>query len=170
MRNDTCIICGQKFEPREGKLYCSENCKQKAYNDRKKESNPEEETDLKCQSMEVKKNILYTFYLEEFELVKKRAKEKEIRDPFNFLDFDQYCYFRRLINTQGKVNIDFIVNAISKYSSVPLDYHHGDVIRDEFEKFQRTIHSGQIEIIEKIPEHLNDNISVQSQEKVTENP
>jgi len=35
MKNDTCFVCGEKFEPRKNKMYCPDSCKQIAYNNRK---------------------------------------------------------------------------------------------------------------------------------------
>ena len=65
MKNDTCIICGNKFEyPREGKLYCSDSCKSSAYINRKKEDKPNEKPELKP---EPEKKVLYLFYHKEYE-------------------------------------------------------------------------------------------------------
>ena len=49
MRNNTCIICGKEFEPRKGKFYCSNTCRQKGYEDRKalKDTDSEEKSESK---------------------------------------------------------------------------------------------------------------------------
>ena len=67
MRNSACIICGKEFEPREGKLYCSDKCKQYAYTSKKNKIESTEPEDEK-KPEPVKESIpKYRFDYSEYE-------------------------------------------------------------------------------------------------------
>ena len=51
-RNNTCIVCGESFDPRKSKMYCSNACKQDAYLKRKYKELPPIKQVIKPDSMD----------------------------------------------------------------------------------------------------------------------
>ena len=86
MRNDTCIICGTKFLPREGKMYCSESCRTIAYNKRQKEKADNPQPEVKT----MKEEPLYIFENKEFKEVEKITTKLKGEDVLLI-----YCYYRK---------------------------------------------------------------------------
>jgi len=90
MRNSACVICLTEFKPREGKLYCSNACKQKGYADKKNESigaKTNEQIESKDQE-ERKSKKQFTIYFPEY--------EKYCKDfPKSFDSFPLFCFFRK---------------------------------------------------------------------------
>ena len=130
MKNDTCIMCGEKFEPKENKMYCSDACKQKAYSIRKI-------------SEEKEKNVVYTISMSELK------KVQQIDDSNEGMGIEVYAFIRK--NLQGSVNVEFIVDYIANLSlssffdNVRLK---GTVQYDEYQKFLKLFHYGGVKIVE----------------------
>jgi hypothetical protein len=103
MKNDTCTVCGKKFEPRQGKLYCSESCKQAAFNERKKIPKDFEEGEIL--SHEIKKKVLYQFEKEEYLKVEEAYGDK--------LNIIEYCFMRK--NLIGNPTVKEIVEYIKNF-------------------------------------------------------
>lgn len=108
MKNDTCVICGEKFKySRNGKLYCGDSCKQTAYERKKKEK---EDTTVKIETVIeneiVKTNRIIIFSLPEF----KEVLEKLPKEISSCLDYYRYFFLRK--NISGKPNIDQIIEYI----------------------------------------------------------
>ena len=93
MRNSTCVICFKEFEPREGKLYCSNACKQKGYADKKANSNAMNEK----KEEQTKQEKKLQFYFAEYqEYIKKY--------PESIHSFLLFCFFRK--NFVGAFNAE----------------------------------------------------------------
>ncbi|HAF30559.1 MAG TPA: hypothetical protein DCG75_16065 [Bacteroidales bacterium] len=152
-RNDTCIVCGAKFEPRKDKLYCSDTCKQKAYNDRKQKEEMEGiGNNSNCLTNEAKQNILYTFYFKEYELVKETAKNIEGFKLAQNLTLEEYCFFRK--NLSGEVSIDFIIEYIDNFDQEDL-IDNNRKLKKKYDDFLDIYHSRSITLNE-LPEYLRD--------------
>jgi len=102
MRNTTCIICLNEFKPREGKLYCSNACKQKSYSD-KHHSEIKIEEKEKLQNS-IKKQLEFSF-TEFIEYTKKYDD--------GIKDFKFYCFFRK--NILGTPSIEEIYSYIDNF-------------------------------------------------------
>lgn len=137
MRNDTCTVCGKKFEPREKKLYCSEKCKQYAYLNRKKDEpiiTPIKDPPINS----LKPEIIYTFNKKEFDEVKKTVK----------MNYEVYCFFRK--NLSGFRNIPEIIDYINQFEWDCVYDGYG-AIRTQFQEFQEIFYSGSVlHIIEEL--------------------
>jgi hypothetical protein len=122
--NKECVVCGGKIEhPRRGKLYCSENCRSRAYLNRKKngELNP---ADQKPAGI-----IEYTFDQNEYEAVKNSYGHS-----FN-LTFIAYCFLRKnLINDPG---IDVIHKYVDEFDWDELMNDRGSEMHKKFTEFQK---------------------------------
>jgi hypothetical protein len=87
MRNRTCIICSNEFAPREGKLYCSNACKQKGHTDKKHEAT--EIANMQREQEEKKAGKKFVIYFTEYQEYNKKY-------PDTFLkEFTLYCFFRK---------------------------------------------------------------------------
>ena len=84
MRNSTCIICAQEFEPREGKMYCSNACKQRGHLDKKQQIGAKTE---KEQEQKAAKERLEFYWSDYQEYRKKHPDSLDV-----FLTF---CFFRK---------------------------------------------------------------------------
>jgi hypothetical protein len=84
MRNTTCIICLQEFKPREGKLYCSNACKQKGYSDKKHQTTNTIINEIDLNNIKKK----YIIYFPEFQ-------EYQETYPNDIDSFIFYCFFRK---------------------------------------------------------------------------
>lgn len=91
MRNTNCIICSNKFPPREGKLYCSNSCKQKGYSNKKDALTSEKEKKAVKEDNRVKYEFLFSDY---------QTYRKEY--PTSLSSFIVFCFFRR--NLKGEFN------------------------------------------------------------------
>lgn len=133
--NDTCIVCGEKFEPRLNKKYCSEKCRHKHYYWNKKEAlypDPEESGQDKPGSMKI--------YYNEYKKVKDTIKR--------FLPIELYCFLRKDLSNSS--SIDFIVDYINNFD---LYFFDEELLNDpkykQYQLFLRDFfQSGKIEIIE----------------------
>ncbi|PKP22703.1 MAG: hypothetical protein CVU05_02690 [Bacteroidetes bacterium HGW-Bacteroidetes-21] len=108
MKNDTCVICGEKFEPREKKLYCSDSCKQKAFLQRKEKENNPETPEIIPEQKIIKKNIIIFDYQEYKSVLEKL--------PYKFTEwllFERYCFFRK--NLSGEPIIEDIIEYLMLY-------------------------------------------------------
>jgi hypothetical protein len=85
MRNSTCVICSKEFAPREGKLYCSNACKQKAYADKKNVAIVSD-TD---KEQEEKKKKQFTIYFPEYQEYSKKYPNNKL------IEFPLFCFFRK---------------------------------------------------------------------------
>ena len=103
MRNTTCIICSKEFPPREGKLYCSNACKQKGFNDNKQ---------LELKSNEINKEkeirkVKMEFYFKDFQEFRRLY-------PNSIRTFIVFCFFRR--NLQGLFIPDLFQEYLNSFS------------------------------------------------------
>lgn len=103
MRNNTCVICGSEFEPREGKLYCSNACKQKGYSDKKQQIGEHEEKEQEIRATRKQ----FQFYYLEFE-------EYRSKFPKGVSTFILYCFFRK--NLTGVTAIQQVNNYIESFN------------------------------------------------------
>ncbi|MBA7580153.1 hypothetical protein ES708_22044 [subsurface metagenome] len=104
MKNDTCVICGKQFDkPRAGKLYCSDKCKQAAF-DMKIHSTGKPEIIKEEPTHNVKLDRLYQFNLFEFEQVKEKFK----------IEADIYWFLRK--NLSGPVDLDQIISHVRNFT------------------------------------------------------
>ena len=120
MKNSSCVICGKEFEPREGKLYCSDKCKQYAYASKKNNSTPntKEIETIPVKEIKPKYSINYNEYLE----VKKMLEENNRPNTAKMIDICFYSFFRK--NITGTPGINFIFNYICDMYSINSDFIH----------------------------------------------
>lgn len=104
MRNNTCVICGTEFQPREGKLYCSNACKQKGYSDKKMQVGEREEKEQEIKT--TRKQLQFYYY--EFEQYKSKY-------PDGVGTFIIYCFFRK--NLAGVISIEQVNKYIESFDS-----------------------------------------------------
>lgn len=138
MKNDTCVICGEKFNvPRESKLYCSDSCKQTAYERKKKEK---EDTLVKVETAieneVVKTNKIIIFSMPEFNEVMSKLNDEISKK----LDFYKYFFIRKSLS--GKPNIEEIIKYLMLYEDkIKDDYFYDKNFDDNFiyENYQKFI-------------------------------
>jgi len=106
MKNDTCVICGKQFDkPRAGKLYCSNKCKQAAF-DMKKHSIRKTEVVKEEPNHNVKLDRLYHFNLYEFKQVKEKSG----------IEWEPEVYWFLRKNLSGLVDLDQIISHIQSFT------------------------------------------------------
>ncbi|MGP8216481.1 MAG: hypothetical protein ACLQQ4_13010 [Bacteroidia bacterium] len=103
MRNNTCIICKTEFEPREGKIYCSNACKQKGYSDKKLQIGAQQ---AKEQEVKTARKQFQFFYPE--------YEEYKSKYPNDIDSFLLYCFFRK--NLTGVTSIEQVYNYINSFT------------------------------------------------------
>lgn len=135
MRNDTCVACGKKFEPRKGKLYCSDSCKQSAWNEKNKI--PKNFKEGEIQSLEVIKNVIYQVEYDEYLKVKEVYEKEVFRDNLSLID---YCFIRK--NQVGNPNMKQIVDWIKNLNFEFAE--EGSVGHKTYVKFVNDFYNGQI--------------------------
>jgi hypothetical protein len=130
MRNDTCVECGQKFEPREGKLYCSEACNQAAYRRRKKIDEVEETPSIEGL---MSNRYAYTFNMNEFIELRKDKR-------YEGLEPEAFSFIRK--NLTGNADFDFIKSVFDLWD---LDFANPEYNSyqqgQEYRKFVQLFHS-----------------------------
>lgn len=143
MKNSKCVVCGTEFEPREGKLYCSEKCTQYAYRQKKKDQEPEEPEAV--QSLTVKNDVLYSFDGREYNKVKEKFKN------FKPKSIVEYAFFRR--NLTGIPDFDFIAEYIDSFFPFPGKVDANNPFYDEehtmyksYQEFEKLYFEGRIHI------------------------
>jgi hypothetical protein len=102
MRNSICVICLNEFKPREGKLYCSNACKQKGYLDKKRPKIEVIKKDVDLNNIKKK----YIIYFNEF-------KEYKLAFPNDIDSFMLYCFFRK--NLIGITDIKQVYDYINSF-------------------------------------------------------
>ena len=102
MRNTTCVICLKEFKPREGKLYCSNACKQKGYSEKKYQTTNTIINDNDLNNIKKK----YIIYFPEFQ-------EYQAAYPNDITSFIFYCFFRK--NLIGITNIKQVYDYIDSF-------------------------------------------------------
>jgi|GEM_PF-4044298 hypothetical protein len=102
MRNSTCVICFKEFAPREGKLYCSNACKQKGYADNKLQA---EATEKKTEERKVASKQLEISYADYQEYKKKY--------PNSMDSFLLFSFFRK--NFTGVFSAEQFYNYINSF-------------------------------------------------------
>jgi hypothetical protein len=161
MRNSSCIICGQDFEPREGKLYCSDKCKQYAYTSKKNkvETIPKEEETKPDPVPEIK--IYYRIDLCEYRNVIGKCEAEGKKWAKDFFNIISYSFFRK--NLSGISDIDFIIDYLDNISDVYRDFFYLQTdpnydigieyyekkikfLEEEFREFEVLYHSGGVQI------------------------
>jgi hypothetical protein len=186
MRNSICVICGQEFEPREGKLYCSDKCKQYAYTSKKNknESITQEEEKKPEPVKEIKPK--YRFDYNEYNEFLKMMDSKGNGEIKKCYSLTVYSFYRK--NLSGISNIEFIYNYImDMYDS---DFHFlwwlitGDddysdefytkyikIRREKYEHFTALFHSGEVEFYDSknATENTTENTKEKLAPEVTEN-
>lgn len=115
MRNTTCVICLKEFKPREGKLYCSNACKQKGYSDKKNQTNNTIVGDIKLNNIKKK----YVIYFPEYQ----KYQETYPKDTISFIF---YCFFRK--NLIGVTDIKQVYDYINSFDDSWFD----DLRRNEY--------------------------------------
>ncbi|MGP8216220.1 MAG: hypothetical protein ACLQQ4_11685 [Bacteroidia bacterium] len=103
MRNNICKICGTEFEPREGKQYCSNACKQKSYSDKKQQIGAQQ---TKEQEIKIARKQ-FQFYYPEYEEYKSKY-------PKGIDSFLMYCFFRK--NLTGVTSVEQVYNYINGFT------------------------------------------------------
>jgi hypothetical protein len=103
MRNTTCKICSKEFPPREGKLYCSNACKQKGFNNNKQELKAPLIT-IEKEEKKIKKEFYFSDYKEFIKLF-----------PESIDSFNVFCFFRK--NIKGDFNAIIFHDYINSFSS-----------------------------------------------------
>lgn len=156
MKNTTCIICGKEFPPREKKLYCSDSCRQKAYEIKKSKGIAGTESETPKEKS-AKYKIDYTEYEQYVSLLKDRKHEKRA----NEINIVIYSFFRK--NLVGVFfNIDVIYDYINEFFNVT-DNDMLDILKcnglnydletanmvnmmEKYIEFEKLFHSGGVEI------------------------
>ncbi|HEX7413377.1 MAG TPA: hypothetical protein VF411_04965 [Bacteroidia bacterium] len=102
MRNTACIICLKEFEPREGKFYCSNACKQKGYADKKNLSfeNQKKEDETKSRQKQIE------IYFPEYQKLKNKY-------PDTMDSFILYCFLRK--NLIGVTDVAQVNNYLKTF-------------------------------------------------------
>ncbi len=109
MKNDSCIICGEEFTPRKGKMYCSNACKQQGHLRKKiieKETNlkepvnPDEKIKKEYSGLMEEKN----FELPENDLNNKSQKERKLTtEQMNAVGFNLYAEYLEFCKENEKL-------------------------------------------------------------------
>lgn len=131
-----CIVCGNEFSERKGKIYCSDSCKTKAYELRKagKEISGENKKP---------KGVIVSFKVAEYEEISKMFKSFSI-------SFVSYCFFRK--NLPNNLSIERIYLVLHSYWNNDLIDDNGNIINESsalfksFEEFKLNFFSGIFEI------------------------
>lgn len=129
MKNDTCVICGEKFDvPRESKKYCSDSCKQTAYERKKKDK---EDTLVKVETVIeneiIKTNKIIIFSMPEFKEIMSILTD-DISEKLNFY---KYCFLRKSLS--GIPNNDDIIEYLMEYEDkIKNDYFEDKNFSDNF--------------------------------------
>ena len=136
MRNTSCIICFKEFEPREGKLYCSNACKQKGYSDKKENQIKINEKLEIHEKIKRKKEFYFSEYLE---YNKKFPNELD--------SFLLFCFFRK--NFEG----EFDLEQFNKYiKSFPSDWwddfwnKENNSARKKYKEFEEKYFTDEVSI------------------------
>jgi len=151
MKNNTCVICGTTFEPRENKLYCSNSCRTKAYNEKKEKRNTDTVKQPEPEQILKKPNIIYKFDMSEY-------KELILIEGFKKLGFEMFCFVRK--NLSGISNINDITDYFNEIYKNNLEefyiqfediqsYEVNSMFKSqlkEYTSFLELFHSGQVEI------------------------
>ena len=136
MRNNTCIVCSNEFEPRAGKLYCSNACKQKAFSDNKQQSELREEKDK--ETTLVKKHLELNF---------KEYQEYSNKYSDNIENFQMFCFFRK--NLRGNPSLDDIHNYIKSFGlNWWFNFWHeeNNPARNKYIEFEATFFSDEVSV------------------------
>ncbi|HBS87726.1 MAG TPA: hypothetical protein DEA97_14280 [Bacteroidales bacterium] len=137
IENSMCVECGKEFEPRKGKLYCSDACKQKAYG-RKKTTNEKEKT-----KMEEKMNIPILYKVKYSEFLEYNTKYKDE------MSIELFSFLRTKITGNYTVEL-FSSYYSSLYDTGSIDRMYNDttsVFYKKFQEFLSLFHGGNIEIV-----------------------
>lgn len=125
MRNNTCIICNIEFEPREGKLYCSNSCKQKAFTDKKGQLGIAMVREQEKEATRKKMNLNFLEY------------QQYLKKYPNGLDtFQMYCFFRK--NLAGNPTIEQINSYIKSFTGDWWEefWENGSPARKRYKEFE----------------------------------
>ncbi len=136
MRNNTCVVCFKEFEPREGKLYCSNACKQKAFADRQQETGEIQEKEQEKQK--IRKQL--EFYLADFQDYKKKY-------PKSIDSFLIYCFFRK--NFEGLFDAEQFHNYIETFEGWWWEEFWNDensIAKKKFKEFEARFFSDEVKI------------------------
>ena len=142
MRNGTCTICFAEFKPREGKLYCSNACKQRGYADKKAGAvAPSKDPQNSLETTEKKPTKQFILFYPEFQEYKKRF-------PGILDEFPLYCFFRK--NWTGIFDAEKFMDYIESLGENFWDdfydnMGHGDVspARKKYNEFQEKFFGGE---------------------------
>ncbi|MFZ1290702.1 MAG: hypothetical protein WAR79_11470 [Melioribacteraceae bacterium] len=136
MRNNTCKVCFKEFEPRAGKLYCSNACKQKAFSDNKQQSELREEKAE--ETTLIKKQLEFNF---------KEYQEYIIKYPESIENFQLYCFFRK--NLTGNPSIEEINNYINSFSKnwwMNFWHEENNPVYKKFKEFEAKFFSDDVSV------------------------
>lgn len=136
MRNNTCIVCSNEFEPRAGKLYCSNACKQKAFFGNKQQSELRGEKDK--ETTLIKKQLEFNF---------KEYQEYLVKYPDDIANFQLYCFLRK--NLQGKPMLDDIHNYIKNFDqNWWMNFYHeeSNIVQKKYKEFESKFFSEEVKI------------------------
>ena len=160
MKNSCCTICGNEFEPREGKLYCSDKCKQYAYSSKKNNSTPntKDKEIIPVKEFKPRYKIDYNEYKKFKQMLVNNDKTKEAK----YINIYFYAFYRK--NLSGLPDIEFIYDYIldaysrdfetieyitnkESNSYDPLFYEsYIKTFKDRYDKFMGLYYDGEVEI------------------------
>lgn len=130
MKNDTCVVCGEKFTPRESKLYCSDSCKQTAF-ERRKNDKQNKTAEIQTNSTSVNKIIIFD-YSEYKEVISKLPK-----CYIEWMPFETYCFIRKTLS--GTPSVEKIIEMLKVYEELinSTDLHDESVRSPFYNQYQQ---------------------------------
>lgn len=144
--NTICVVCGGPIQdPRRGKMYCCETCKQKAYYMKKKVV-PENQDQEKNEIVPI--SYLYKFDLSIWRQVKKK---------FTDINLEEYCFITRGLKDVNSVKsiVDFISDVAQPHINSDYfdDLHeHGNQRNKLFNEFKELLAGGKVMFWDSNPE------------------
>ena len=138
INSSTCMVCAKPFPYRKSKQYCSNSCKQQAYNNKKA---GETISGIPGPVHQVKNRI---FYFEDFLNYKKTYSWRE--------DIDLVTYFFIIKNFIEDESISFINEAADNILSNELEANlkkENNPVGRQFAQFQNEFHLGNYLVKEK---------------------
>lgn len=151
----TCAYCGKEFEStRRNKIYCSPECNQKAYYERKISSDELENLNSeKIKNLPDRKNEII-FDISEYNDFISFTKQTGFKEN---LTFKEYCFFRKKFI--GEIDFDLFAKSIDEYDLYDIYNTPNSTIKKEFDKFTSEFESGTYKIItsKKIEKKPTDN-------------
>ena len=97
MKNTVCAVCGKEFPPKANKMFCSDACRQKAYQNKKGKGLTGNEEEKPQKDIKEKKevSVKFTIDFKEYEQYIKYLKDNNFEKLAKQFDFVLFAFFRK---------------------------------------------------------------------------